>query len=182
MKPDRSPWALNSAGSSPAIRQRFFKMRLTDCGLSGLAPIEPSFRTSRKIGPDVISATCIHSCRATAARPAANTKAPCPAVVVFVRPSAIRTHGTVGDVGSLGRSLIGIGRADLGVPQSRDLAAPPSAGGEGDQEDGPIAKVDGSRSAAGGQETVEDIAGDGLAALALRCHAPRPSSPDGGPS
>jgi hypothetical protein len=55
----------------------------------------------------VISAKCIQSWRATAARPAANTKAPCPAVVVFLRPSAMRMQGTVGDAGSAGRSLIG---------------------------------------------------------------------------
>ena len=82
----------------------------------------------------------------------------------------------------LGRSLIGSATLIWECRQTRDLAAPPSAGGKGDQEDGPIAQVDGFRSAAGGQETLEDIAGDGLAALALRRHAPRLSWPGVGPS
>lgn len=58
---ERSPWALNSAGSSPAIRQRFLRMRLIDCGVSALAPMEPSLRTSLKIGPEVMLAACMHS-------------------------------------------------------------------------------------------------------------------------
>ncbi len=69
--------------------------------------MDPSLRTSREIAPKVMLAACIHSCRATAARPAAITKAPCPAVVVFVRPSDILMQGTAEDAGSAGRSLIG---------------------------------------------------------------------------
>jgi hypothetical protein len=69
--------------------------------------MDPSLRTCRKIAPEVMLAACIHSCRATAARPEAITKAPCPAVVVFVRPSEILMQGTARDAGSAGRSLIG---------------------------------------------------------------------------
>jgi hypothetical protein len=77
----------------------------------------------------------------------------------------------------------GIDRADLGVPQGRHLAAPPPASRECGQEDGPIAEVNSFGTAAGSQESVEDIAGDGLAALALRLsgkslHSQAESLPD----
>jgi hypothetical protein len=36
-------------------------MRLTDCGVSELAAMEPSLRTYLKIGPEVMLAACIHS-------------------------------------------------------------------------------------------------------------------------
>jgi hypothetical protein len=42
------------------------------------------------------------------------------------------------------------------------------AGRKSNKQNGSVPKVEGSRSAAGGQSTVQHIAGDGLAALALR--------------
>ncbi len=60
-----------------------------------------------------------------------------------------------------------IDHGDLGVPEGRDLAAPPPAGGEGNQQNSPIADVNRPRSAAGRQESFQNIAGDRLAALAL---------------
>jgi hypothetical protein len=62
--------------------------------------------------------------------------------------------------------LNGIGHAGPGVPHGRYLTASSSAGR--DQEDGLIAEVNSFGTAAGGQEAVEDIVGDGLTALALR--------------
>ena len=62
--------------------------------------------------------------------------------------------------------------AELLDPQPRHLAAPASAGGEREQQDGKIAGIGQPVGPAGSEQTVEDVAGDRPLALAL----PRPGA------
>jgi hypothetical protein len=86
----------------------------------------------------------------------------CPALMVFVRPSAILLQGAAGEAGSADRSLIG--STNVGMPSGCNLAAPFSEGGECDQEDCSISQGNGFRPVAGGWETFENITGDLFAA------------------
>lgn len=57
--------------------------------------------------------------------------------------------------------------AELLDPQPRHLAAPASAGGEGEQQDGKIAGIGQPVGPAGSEQTVQDVAGERPLALAL---------------
>lgn len=169
MSPDLSLWALNSVGSSPAKRQRFFKMCLTDCGISGAEPMDPSLRTLRKIRSVVIFANCIHSSRVTVARPAAKTSSPCPAVVAVVRPRAIRMHGAVGGRRQSAGGLLARHWWSGSAFGLRSRCASPT-GSERDQEDCSISQVNGFGGVTGGQEALKDAGSRacGSCAVALR--------------
>jgi len=94
-----NPRAENSLASSPAIAQRRYTIKLTDCGVSALSSMASQRSMARKTALLLMSARCSHSRRSATGRPTRSTLPASSASPVLVRPSWIVTHGNVGEMG-----------------------------------------------------------------------------------